>query len=64
MNNMSDPFSDLMLDEEERLLESRLEKGEFEEVSDLTRTKKMLEEAAEPHAKSHTKPVTLRINQL
>jgi|GEM_PF-4230913 len=42
MSNINDPFSDLVLDEEERLLEAALESGEFEEVSELESTKKML----------------------
>ena len=40
------PISDLVLDEEERLLEAVLEKGNFKESSDFEGTKKMLEEAA------------------
>lgn len=65
MSNMNDPFSDLVLDEEERLLEEAFEKGNFEEAPDFDDTKKMLEEAAERHHKLNTsKPITLRINQL
>lgn len=65
MSNINDPFSDLALDEEEQLLESALERGEFEEVSDADATKKMLQGAAERHRQLNTsKPVTLRINQL
>lgn len=61
----NDPFSDLMLDEEERLLEAALEKGDFEESPDIKGTKKMLEEAASRYRQLHTsKPITLRINQL
>jgi predicted DNA binding CopG/RHH family protein len=62
---MNNPFSDLVLDEEERLLEEALESGEFEEASDLEATKKMLEEAADRYHQLNTsKPITLRINQL
>ena len=65
MSNMNDPFSDLVLDEEERLLEVSLENGEFEEASDFENTKKMLEEAADRYRYlSTSKPITLRINQL
>ena len=64
-NNTNDPFSSLILDEEEQLLEAAFEKGEFEESPDFTGTKKMLEEAAGRYRQLHTsKPITLRINQL
>ena len=42
-NNMNDPFSDLILDEEKQLLEAALEEGDFEQNNDLESTKKMLE---------------------
>ena len=65
MRNVNDPFSDLVLDEEERLLEAAFAKGEFEEASDFEDIKKMLKEAAERHRQLNTsKPITLRINQL
>ena len=59
------PFTNLVLDEEEQLLEAALERGEFEEDPDFENTKKMLEAAARRHRELNTsKPVTLRINQL
>jgi predicted DNA binding CopG/RHH family protein len=65
MSNIDEPFSNLVLDEEEQLLEAALERGEFEEVFNFGDTKKMLEEAARRHRQLNTsKPVTLRINQL
>jgi len=65
MSNINDPFSDLVLDEEEQLLETAFEKGDFEEASDIEDTKKMLIEAAERYRQLNTsKPITLRINQL
>lgn len=65
MSNINDTFSDLILDEEEQLLEAALEKGDFEEASDLEDTKKMLEAAAKRYRQLNTsKPITLRINQL
>jgi predicted DNA binding CopG/RHH family protein len=65
MSNISDPFSNLNLDEEEQLLEAALAKGEFEEVSNFDDTKKMLKEAANRYHQLNTsKPITLRINQL
>jgi predicted DNA binding CopG/RHH family protein len=65
MSDINDPFSDLILDEEEQLLETALAKGEFEEVSNYDDTKKMLKEAANRYRQLNTsKPVTLRINQL
>jgi predicted DNA binding CopG/RHH family protein len=65
MSNINDPFSSLILDEEEQLLETAFEKGEFEETSDTEDTKKMLIEAAERYRQLNTsKPITLRINQL
>jgi predicted DNA binding CopG/RHH family protein len=64
-SKMNDPFSDLILDEEEKEIEAALERGEFEELPDFEATKKMLEEAARRHKKLNTtKPVTLRVNQL
>lgn len=61
----NDPFANLVLDEEERLLESALERGEFEEGSDFKKTKTMLQEAASVYLElHHSKPVTIRINQL
>lgn len=65
MSNTKDPFSSLILDGEEQLLESALEKSEFEEDTNFEDTKKMLQEAAKRHRQLNTsKPVTLRINQL
>jgi predicted DNA binding CopG/RHH family protein len=65
MRNINDPLSDLVLDEDERLLEAALEDGEFEEAPNLEATKKMLKEAAERHRQLNTsKPITLRVNQL
>lgn len=64
-SNKKDPFSDLILDEEEQLVEAALEKGDFEENPDFKDTKEMLEEAAGRYRQLHTsKPITLRINQL
>lgn len=63
--NNNDPFANLVLDEEEKLLEQSLERGEFEEDSHSEDTKRMLEEAASRYLELHnSKPVTLRINQL
>jgi predicted DNA binding CopG/RHH family protein len=65
MSNINDPFSNLVLDEGEQLLETAFEKGDFEEASDIEDTKKMLIEAAERYRQLNTsKPITLRINQL
>lgn len=59
------PFANLVLDEEEKLIESFLEKGEFEENFNLEDAKNMLQDAATRYIKLHnSKPVTLRINQL
>lgn len=61
----NDPFADLILDEEEKELETALESGDFEEISNFQDTKKMLEDAARQYRQLHTsKPITLRINQL
>src|SRR5258708_33500320 len=63
--NNNDPFANLVVDEEEKLLEESLERGEFEENPDFEDTKRMLQEAASRYLELHTsKPVTLRINQL
>lgn len=61
----NDPFANLVLDEEEKVLEEALEKGEFESDPNLEDTKKMLQEAASQYLElNNAKPVTLRINQL
>lgn len=58
-------FSDLLLDEDEKLIEQALERDEFESDSNIQDTKKMLEEAASRHLQLNaSKPVTIRINQL
>lgn len=63
--NTNDPFANLVLDEEEKLLEQSLERGEFEENPHFENTKNMLQEAASLYLELHnSKPVTLRINQL
>lgn len=60
-----DPFKDLVLDEEEKLTEEALERGEFFESPNQAETKQMLEEAAKRHQHLNmSKPVTIRINQL
>jgi predicted DNA binding CopG/RHH family protein len=65
MSSKNDPFSDLVLDEEERSLQTALASGGYEEAPGFDETKKMLEEAARRHRQLNTsKPVTLRINQL
>lgn len=65
IKNNNDPFANLVLDEQEKLLEEALEKGEFEENPHFEDTKKMLQEAASRYLQLHnSKPVTLRINQL
>lgn len=65
MSDMNNPFSDLVLDEEERLLEAAFEKDGFDESPDIEDTKAMLMEAAARHRQLNTsKPVTLRINQM
>lgn len=61
----NNPSSNLVLDEEEKLLERSLERGEFEENPNFEDTKQMLREAASRYLELNTsKPVTLRINQL
>lgn len=63
--NTNNPFVNLVLDKEEKLLEHSLEKGEFEENPHFKNTKNMLQEAASLYLELHnSKPVTLRINQL
>jgi len=63
--NNHDPFANLALDKEEKLLEESLEKGEFEKNPHFENTKKMLQEAASRYLELHnSKPVTLRINQI
>src|SRR5438445_2595077 len=60
----TNPFDNLILDEEEQALESALEKGEFEEDPHFIDTKAMLEEAAANYVELNTaKPITIRVNQ-
>ena len=64
-NDKTDPFADLILDEDERNIEAALERGEDEEVPDSVGSKQELESAAKIHRQLNTsKPITLRINQL
>jgi predicted DNA binding CopG/RHH family protein len=61
----NNPFANLVLDEEEKLVEQALERDEFEKNPHFEDTKNMLEEAASRYLELHnSKPVTLRINQL
>lgn len=65
MSSAFDPYANLILDEEEQAIEDALERGEFEESSNLEETRAMLREAAQRYDELHaTKPITLRVNQL
>lgn len=65
MSNQINPLANLVLDEEEQALEDALERGDFEESSNLEETRAMLREAAQRYNELHaTKPITLRVNQL
>src|SRR5438128_2355283 len=65
MKRKNDPFTNLVLDKEEKLIEEAFEKGEFEESPNFEEIKKMLEEAASNYLELHkSKPITIRINQL
>lgn len=58
------PFDNLILDADEASLEKAFEKNDYEEDSDITDTRTMLQEAAENYLELHTaKPITIRINQ-
>lgn len=64
-DSTNNSVSDLLLDEYEATIEAALERGEFDEVSDLNDNKIMLKESALLHRHLNTsKPITLRINQL
>src|SRR4051812_14657314 len=61
----SDPFVNLVLDEDEKLLEEALENGEFVKDSNFKETNMMLQEAASRYLElNKSKPITIRINQL
>jgi predicted DNA binding CopG/RHH family protein len=63
--NNFNPFDNLVLDKEEKLLEESLEKGEYEEADNIEETKMMLQEAASRYLElNKSKPITIRINQL
>lgn len=65
MKKQNNPFTDLILDEEEKQLEESLEKNDFQKDLNFKDTKTMLEEAAKKHIELNTsKPITIRINQL
>ena len=58
-----DPFSGLILDEEEQAIEDALE--EYENVPDLESSKKLIEDAARRYRQlNNTKPITLRVKQI
>jgi len=60
----ANPFTNLVLSEEEKLLEQAAAAGEFVETPNFVDTKAMLEEAATQYLELHTaKPITIRINQ-
>ncbi len=62
---LNNPFTDLILDEEEKLIESELEKGNFKEDSNSADIKNMLTDAAARYKQLNlSKPVTIRVNQL
>ncbi|HVC36425.1 MAG TPA: hypothetical protein VNE40_03210 [Candidatus Dormibacteraeota bacterium] len=64
-NNINDPFTNLVLDEEEQQIEAAIERGEYEELPDFEDTKKMLQEAASRYLSlNKTKPITLRVKQI
>ena len=65
MSDITDPFNNLNLDEEELEIESALERGEFEQVPDFANRNQEIELSARLNRQLRTsKPVTLRINQL
>jgi predicted DNA binding CopG/RHH family protein len=65
MKQKNDPFYNLVLDEEEKLLEEAFERGEYEVSSNFEDTKKMLADAAARYKQLNTsKPITIRVNQL
>lgn len=62
---IKDPFTNQILDKEERALEEAFERGEFEQSPNFEETKKMFQEAATQYLElNKSKPVTIRINQL
>lgn len=61
----SDPFANLVLDEQEQALEEAFERGEYEESPNFEETKKMLEDAAARYIElNKAKSITARVNQL
>lgn len=60
-----DPFKDLILDEEERLIDEAIQRDEYVDDPDFVNGKKLIEEAAGRYLKLNTtKPITLRVNQM
>jgi predicted DNA binding CopG/RHH family protein len=65
MKQKNDPFKNLVLDEEEKLLEEAFERGEYEVSSNFEETKQMLADAAKRYIElNKSKSVTIRLNQL
>ncbi len=57
-----DPFSGLVLDEEEQAIEDTLE--EYESIPDLESSKSLIEDASRRYKQlNNTRPITLRVKQ-
>ena len=64
MSIPKDPFTGLVLDEEEQAIENALENGEYISSSNFKESKKVIETAAKQYLDlNKTKPITLRVKQ-
>lgn len=58
------PFKNLVLDEEEKAIETAVKRGEYISDPNFERTKKILEEAAVSYlALKKSTPITIRVNK-
>jgi predicted DNA binding CopG/RHH family protein len=64
MSAPKDPFTNLVLDEEEQAIEKALENGEYVSSPNFKESKIAIEKAAKQYLDlSKTKPITLRVKQ-
>jgi predicted DNA binding CopG/RHH family protein len=64
MPSSQNPFSNLILDEEEQAIEDAIERGEYVDTSNSQDSKTLVEDAAKRYlALNTTKPITLRVKQ-
>ena len=62
---VTSPFDNLILDKEEQIIETALEKEEYQQAINYVATEKIFKEAVARYIELNTtKPITVRVNQL